>query len=949
MPRVIVEKGPDKGKSFTLTVGQNVIVGRDTAVPIAINDPMASRRHLVIGERRGQWLIKDLESANGTIVNGRPLESGKVARIGDGETFQIGDSLFSFTIGSDLKDDPLIGTEIGGYRVDSRLGRGAMGTVYQAHQLSLGREVALKVLAHDLVEDEKFTSMFVKEARAAAALNHPNILQVYDVGEANGQFFMSMEIAEGGSVLEELRAAGEIELDRSIEIIRDSLAALQYAERKGIVHRDIKPDNLMIGADSVVKLGDLGLAAPTAELQVTQTGVFGTPHYIAPEQAMGKPVDHRADIYALGATWYRILSGRTLFTGVDVREILKRQVREQHKPLTEVTPGIPQAISDIVDRMLKKSPDERYQGASEVLHDIDNYLLNRNASKEALAIGRSPKTLLMGGADGKPNLPMLIGAGVLLLAIIGAALWFFVLSGDEKEAPAPAPVVKDNPKPVDNGPQVDPREIAAQTLYKQALELKTEGKLPEWERQLGLVVRDYADTPTGVKAKAELAQLTRAREEAKLALATLKDTLSQQADQILANAMSQVKTYKVEAISRAWPDFRAEYEDNAEAQAIIDELPQGPQLSQLVLQANRAYSEALEAAEARARDAEKFGDTEIDKAIAVLDEAVSMAVKARDLTDSQDNKTRADTKIADYKRYREDLITYKLELESRERSDAASQTTTALEQGFASISATVRQGDLDNASKLLDILLTNDEGWQAHSESSEYRDVRVLVSDRKSQTKLIVDARRWLAQHWETDFISLTDAPADPQDALERQAILSLLPKAKTFKLRQILTDRDGDASKEFVFRTTDDANRPVDGSLAWQKVPATSWPALLAFALRHSSNLKTDLSAEANESVRMGLGLMMLEMCVPENQYASAGLAYSMIQPIYRRHEADLRGKQPNELADDLRRIKEAMAYAILAESMNAFELNDLAKARSYLEELDSNDFRETRAAKRR
>ncbi len=433
MPRLLIEKGPDRGKSLELKIGDQVVVGRDVAANLQLSDVMCSRKHFLIASKGSVFGLKDLGSANGTQVNGKTAE-GPV-KLAAGDMIQCGETLLSWLAEEgDSKQGGLIGQQVGGYRIEMRLGRGAMGTVYKAIQLSLGRVVALKVLSPDLVKDAKFCEMFLKEARAAGALNHPNIIQVYDVGEEKGQYYFSMEFASKGSVLDQLNSAKRIELPRAVVIIKDACRALDYGERKSLVHRDIKPDNLMVMEDEAVKLGDLGLAMSAQELQGEQAGVFGTPHYIAPEQAMGKPIDHRADIYALGATFYRILSGQTLFSGQTVKEILKKQVRDPHPPITTHIPDCPPAIVTIIDKMLAKNPAERYQHASDVLNDLENWqsLASKRGQTEAAVFAKpikGPSAEMqeqMVVSAQKRNLMLATIAAVVGVAALLIMLWVFV-------------------------------------------------------------------------------------------------------------------------------------------------------------------------------------------------------------------------------------------------------------------------------------------------------------------------------------------------------------------------------------------------------------------------------------------------------------------------------------------------------------------------------------------
>ena len=525
MPRLLVEKGPDRGKSVTLAVGEQLVAGRDKEANLQLSDTMASRRHFMIASKGSIFGLKDLSSANGTLVNGRQAEGAH--RLQYGDSIQVGETLISWLADeTGDKHGGLIGQQIGGYRIEERLGRGAMGTVYKATQLSLGRTVALKVLSPDLVKDEKFCEMFVKEARAAGSLNHPNIIQVYDVGDEAGQYFFSMEYAARGSVLEELVDVKAIPMARAVRIILDSCSALDYAERKGLVHRDIKPDNLMVSEDHTVKLGDLGLAMSTQELQAEQDGVFGTPHYIAPEQAMGKAIDHRADIYALGATFYRMLTGRTLFTGTTVKEILKKQVREAHTPITDHMPDCPPAIVRIIDRMLVKNPAERYQHASEIATDLGDWqnLAVRKANSSGAAFGGVPQGLTAEQSQQLATINanrklMITGivAAVAILAAVFSVYWFAIR--DTSTQPVPnndgAVAVNGANTPADNGgPSKLPQDVQeANEKIRAALSVVEflVGKNPsteEIQQAISTLENALAENP---KASTEVADKARTR------------------------------------------------------------------------------------------------------------------------------------------------------------------------------------------------------------------------------------------------------------------------------------------------------------------------------------------------------------------------------------------------------------------------------------------------------
>ncbi len=590
MPRLLVEKGPDRGKSITVVVGGQVVAGRDKEANLQLSDTMASRRHFLIASKGSIFGLKDLNSANGTLVNGRKAEGAH--RLAYGDSIQVGETLISWLPDEQTdKQGGLIGQQIGGYRIEERLGRGAMGTVYKATQLSLGRTVALKVLSPDLVKDEKFCEMFVKEARAAGSLNHPNIIQVYDVGDEGGQYFFSMEYASKGSVLEELGKQKSISMARAVQIIRHACNALDYAERKGLVHRDIKPDNLMVTEDDTVKLGDLGLAMSAQELQAEQDGVFGTPHYIAPEQAMGKPIDHRADIYALGATFYRMVSGRTLFTGATVKEILKKQVREAHTPITEHVPDCPQAIASIIDRMLAKNPAERYQHASEIAQDLTDWenLSSRKAVAGGAAFAERPTGLTPEQSQQLQALDqrrkLMVAAIVALIAVLAAlfSLWFFVFSGSPAANDLVGEVNNSGPAanalPANNGPEVAPEVAEANEALKLALGIANlqisehPDNLDVYAKEIGRLEEALAKNP---KADETLRRQVGTRLEAlKLELTRLSQGAAAVRDaweQTWRDAEGQIKEFKYKAAADIAGAFIKKHEEttNEEIKKVVE-------------------------------------------------------------------------------------------------------------------------------------------------------------------------------------------------------------------------------------------------------------------------------------------------------------------------------------------------------------------------------------------
>ncbi|MCA8959016.1 MAG: protein kinase [Planctomycetes bacterium] len=367
MPKLYIENGVDRGKSYIIKKDEPFFAGRDKAAQVVISDEMASRRHFQIEHRDAKYYIRDLDSSNGTFLNGSLVRSVEV--LAPNDRLQVGSTIITF---QDDKPHPLIGREISGYRILDRIGRGGMGTVYRALQTSLDRIVALKVLAPHLVKNTSFVNLFIREARAAGALSHPNIVQVYDVGVHEDVYFFSMEYIPDGSVEDLLNRVGPIPLARALRMVQDAAQGLQYAEQIGIIHRDIKPGNLMIGAGGVVKIGDLGISRSTeGEAQASQKdGVSGSPHYIAPEQARGLDIDSRADIYSLGCSFYQMLSGSTPFRGTTPREVILKHLKEEPPSIADRVEGLPSDIATLVGRMMAKRVDERVSSASDLLGQL---------------------------------------------------------------------------------------------------------------------------------------------------------------------------------------------------------------------------------------------------------------------------------------------------------------------------------------------------------------------------------------------------------------------------------------------------------------------------------------------------------------------------------------------------------------------------------------------------
>ncbi|HEY4427647.1 MAG TPA: protein kinase [Solirubrobacteraceae bacterium] len=257
----------------------------------------------------------------------------------------------------------------GRYRLEGRLGFGGMSTVHLAMDMRLERQVAVKLLAEHLAEDPTFVSRFQREAQAAARLVHPNIVQVFDSGEDDrtGQYYIVMEYIEGRSGAEILRDDGWVEVDEALSIIEQACEGLNYAHRNGVVHRDVKPGNLLRSREGEVKLADFGIAKATEQSSITQVGsVLGTAAYLAPEQARGEEAGPSADLYALGVVTYQLISGRLPYEAASLTELALKQQREEPPTLDTLVAAVGPELADAVAVALALDPRDRYQTAREM-------------------------------------------------------------------------------------------------------------------------------------------------------------------------------------------------------------------------------------------------------------------------------------------------------------------------------------------------------------------------------------------------------------------------------------------------------------------------------------------------------------------------------------------------------------------------------------------------------
>jgi len=287
------------------------------------------------------------------------------------------------------KISDLGGKLIGDFKVLYKLGHGGMGQVFLAEQVSLKRKVALKILRTDLAEDNDSLQRFKKEAEAIAQVVHPCIVQVYAIGESEGQHFMALEYVEGRNLKEYLSLRGTLDLHSLISVLRQVASALQRSSELGITHRDIKPDNILLTRKGEVKVADFGLArfaALAQPLNLTQSGMtMGTPLYMAPEQVEGKQIDQRTDIYSLGVTAYHMISGHPPYQGDNAFEVALKHLRGEAESLETIRPDYPKEICELVQKMMSVDPMKRPQSFGEVLHSLVQISKNEKIDLELLA------------------------------------------------------------------------------------------------------------------------------------------------------------------------------------------------------------------------------------------------------------------------------------------------------------------------------------------------------------------------------------------------------------------------------------------------------------------------------------------------------------------------------------------------------------------------------------
>lgn len=316
-------------------------------------------------------------------------------------------------------------TTIGRYEVRERLGEGAMADVYRAHDPGIGRVVAVKVLKPEYARDAEIGRRFLREARAAGALNHPNIATIHDVGEAGGVAYLAMELVEGRPLDAVMQTQGRLPHERVLLLARQLADALAYAHRAGVVHRDVKPSNILLSEDGrTAKLLDFGVArlgdADPASLAKTQVGqLIGTPRYMSPEQALGLPVDGRADLFSLGVVLYEMVTGKVAFPGTSLATLAIQIAQDKVEPIDRAAIGCPPGLRFIIDKLLCKKPEARFPNGEALVAALDR----------EIGAGRDVEPARRG-------FPLRLKLPLALIGVTAAALFGSVYSIQERERSA---------------------------------------------------------------------------------------------------------------------------------------------------------------------------------------------------------------------------------------------------------------------------------------------------------------------------------------------------------------------------------------------------------------------------------------------------------------------------------------------------------------------------------
>lgn len=392
MAILTVERGEEEGKVYTIL--DRVFIARNPGADISLLDLKASRKHCVIFRKNEKYFIQDQGSRNGTSVNGKVIQ--KVFPLKEGDLIRIGLSWFRFQISEDQEMD--LQKAFPHYKLMDQIGQGGMGLIYRAIHLPLERQVALKILPPKLVqENPKLRELFIREASVLTVLSHENICMLLDFNLVEPFIYFSMELVEGISLEDYISLHGGLEIRESLQIALQIAQGLGHAHRKGLIHRDMKPRNIMLNRQKDVKIVDFGLAKIMAEALEEEQGMadLGTLEYISPEQVGNKSLDERSDIYSLGITLYQMLAGATPFEGDTPYTMVHKHLNVKPPSLAKLKENLPREILSLVEKCLKKDPEDRYPDCEHLIRDLEKCLQLYDAEEEMMVeVNRIERSIL---------------------------------------------------------------------------------------------------------------------------------------------------------------------------------------------------------------------------------------------------------------------------------------------------------------------------------------------------------------------------------------------------------------------------------------------------------------------------------------------------------------------------------------------------------------------------
>ncbi|MCC7508594.1 MAG: protein kinase [Planctomycetes bacterium] len=397
--KVRIVDGIDAGIEKDLPDEGSTTIGRRSSCDLVLRVDSVSREHCRIERHDGAYWLYDNGSSNGTLLNGLRIEKAKLVHgdvitldkvtleyIEDSDSAHTREMIREFVVqkrpdvdGTYTAENSLIGKTLKHYKVLSVIGEGGMALVYKSRDERNGEIVALKVLKRGETVDQENLQRFLKEFKTGSKLNHPNIMQVYEIGEVDGTYFIAMEYINGSSLQEILDEKGRLSAEGTLKIGIQVAKALEFAFSQRIIHRDIKPENILISREGEVKITDLGLAKELkryVSVNITKTGEgIGTLHYMSPEQVENtRDVDQRADIYSLGATLYECLCGQPPFDEVGVWKFVEAINEKPPPDLNERVPNLHPEVWPSISRALAKRPEERQQTPTELREDLERLL-----------------------------------------------------------------------------------------------------------------------------------------------------------------------------------------------------------------------------------------------------------------------------------------------------------------------------------------------------------------------------------------------------------------------------------------------------------------------------------------------------------------------------------------------------------------------------------------------